>query len=106
MNFFATTVISCVARYPKSFHRSGYSYTSCAAGEVPMSVLATANPRFSPISRAQKFIYPAPPPVPVPKKRPFQFSMGIHTSIPMFDSDVGRDINEIRRNGGSPVIIF
>ena len=65
-----------------------------------MSVFAVAYPRCIPNAIERYDSFPAPPPLPVPRNLPFQFFSGIHSSIRMFESDVGRSVAATWQNGG------
>jgi hypothetical protein len=46
------------------------------------------------------------PPLPSPKYLPFQAETGIHTSMLMFESEVGVNVAAIRQNVGMPVNVW
>src|SRR5688500_100090 len=55
----------------------------------PVSFEAVAYPRRSPAAMAAVWMLPAHPPLPTAKNLPFQFSVGIHNSISIWESGEG-----------------
>ena len=100
---FAATVIPCTDRYPKST-----SFSSCPIAKLapslscPVSVDAVAYPRSTPVASSLGSIAPPHPPFPVPFSFPFHAApSGIHTSILISESLVGRNVAATLQNAPS-----
>src|SRR4051794_26492197 len=100
---FDASVITWTDRYAQSTIFSGCPCPNFMSSPVwPVSVLATAYPRRSPVAIAVYPIAPEYPPLPTPSNLPFQASAGgIQTSNLISESLVGRAVASTRQNAGS-----
>src|SRR6202142_4340763 len=92
MMAFASTVIRCTARYPKSTTFSGCPSAHAASVMPPwwpVSVDAVANPPSSNARICGTPIEPAKPPFPAPWNRPFHPELGIHPTNRISESPDG-----------------
>src|SRR3954468_21312968 len=102
---FDASVITWTDRYAQSTIFSGCPCPNFMSSPVwPVSVLATAYPRRSPVAIAVSPIPPEYPPLPTPSNLPFQASAGgIQTSNLISESLVGRAVASTRQNAGSVI---